>query len=211
MTLKSAIGGIYPVIDAMRMDHLGHDPSDVARVLADLPLTLVQLRCKGEGGTQYRFMARWMEALRSHAPHLRVIVNDRPDLALGLEADGVHVGQDDLPVAVCRRLLGEGRLIGLSTHSLAEVTRAQHSGADYLGFGPIHASTTKNPTISPLGLDGLAEVCLVSRLPVIAIGGIVLEELALVAATGAAGAAMISSLFQENWQERLHQAMASWR
>lgn len=186
------------------LERVGLTPDMVAPVLAGLPIPLVQLRGKGTGGEFFRFCALWMPLLRQHAPALNILINDRVDLALALNADGVHVGQTDLPVAVCRRLLGPNRLIGLSTHTVEEIHAAH--GADYLGFGPIYPTTTKADAEAVRGIAALAEACAAASVPVAAIGGIETGRLGEVRGAGAALAAMIGGVWLGNWRENLKQA-----
>ncbi|MBF0175389.1 MAG: thiamine phosphate synthase [Magnetococcales bacterium] len=216
MTLHPSQGGLYPILDfAWLARHApswlqGDGPERLARKLGASSISLVQLRCKGSGLEQYHFMTRWVSALRSAAPTTAIIINDRVDLALALEADGVHVGQDDLPVAVCRRLLGRERIIGLSTHTLDEVAAAQQSGADYIGFGPIFATHTKADALTARGIAALATACRHTALPLVAIGGIDLKGLQEVAQTGAWGAALISGWFKPDGRDALTEAVAAW-
>ncbi|MEO5364797.1 MAG: thiamine phosphate synthase [Magnetococcus sp. WYHC-3] len=190
--------GVYPILDGGYLQRPGApDPEGACTRLAGFRPAVVQLRHKGSGAAFYDFAARWVPWLRRLLPDTRVVINDRVDLALMFAADGVHVGQDDLPVAVCRRLLGPGRLIGLSTHDEAEVLAAQDSGADYLGFGPIRGTTTKEDAQTPRGLAGLQRAAACSRLPLVAIGGLDAELLPALAQCGAAGAALISGLWQD--------------
>ncbi|MBF0137146.1 MAG: thiamine phosphate synthase [Magnetococcales bacterium] len=213
-----AQGGLYPILDAdwlatsaptwLQADH----PEHLAERLQACAIPLVQLRCKGSGGEQYEFMARWMAALRAKAPQVAVIVNDRVDLALALAADGVHVGQEDLPVAVCRRLLGAHKIIGLSTHSLTEITAAATSGADYIGFGPIFPTRSKADAHTVQGIMALAAACRTSTLPLVAIGGIDSKGIQSVAQAGAWAAAMISGWFATDGStDCLEQLAAAWR
>ncbi|MFH1692372.1 MAG: thiamine phosphate synthase [Candidatus Omnitrophota bacterium] len=99
------------------------------------------------------------------------IVNDRLDIAIALDADGVHLGQEDVPVSVARKILGSEKIIGLSTHSLKEVKAAQKMPIDYLGFGPVFQTATK-PTLLPKGIKMLKNALTISKLPIFAIGGI---------------------------------------
>jgi thiamine-phosphate pyrophosphorylase len=122
------------------------------------------------------------------------IVNDRCDLALALDADGVHLGQEDLPVALARAILGPDRLIGISTHREAEVREATEGGADYIGYGPIYPTTTKPDHEPVVGIAGLQQARGLTSLPIFAIGGITLENLAAVRKAGADGVAVISAI-----------------
>jgi thiamine-phosphate pyrophosphorylase len=123
------------------------------------------------------------------------IVNDRIDLALILEADGVHVGQSDIPAAAVRRLLGPDKILGVSAASVAEAWQAEADGADYLGIGPIfEARGTKADAGNPQGLELLIQIRQKCSLPLIAIGGINLQNVASVIQAGADGAAIISAI-----------------
>ena len=123
-----------------------------------------------------------------------VVVNDRADLALLCGADGVHVGDDDLPVEEARRIVGPGLLVGRSTRTLAEARAAIAAGADHVGFGPMFSTRTKEIAAAPRGLDALREVAGALGAPVVAIGGITLETVGDVARAGAAAAAVIEDL-----------------
>lgn len=125
---------------------------------------------------------------------VRLIMNDRLDLALALDLDGVHLRGNSIPTPVARRLLGPHRLLGVSTHSLADVRQANEEGADYVVFGPVFETPSKRPFGAPLGLDALAAACAASRIPVFAIGGITRERLPEVCRGGAHGAAVIGAI-----------------
>ncbi len=122
-----------------------------------------------------------------------LIINDDIDIAMAVDADGIHLGQEDFPVQIARKILGESKIIGLSTHSLKEAQEAQGSGADYIAIGPIFRSTTKDVR-EPLGPDIIKEIKKISRLPVIAIGGINENNIEDIMKTGADGAAVISAI-----------------
>lgn len=122
------------------------------------------------------------------------IVNDRLDLALAVEADGVHLGQEDLPARLARPLLNPGMLLGVSTHSIEEARTAQAAGADYIGFGPVFPTETKSGTRPLVGLDGIRKVKAAVQIPVVAIGGITLEQVSAVMEAGADGVAVISAI-----------------
>jgi thiamine-phosphate pyrophosphorylase len=124
-----------------------------------------------------------------------VIVNDRADLALLSGADGVHLGDDDLPVAEARRLLGPDLLVGRTTRTLAEARAALEQGADHVGFGPLFISRSKTLAVEPRGVPTLRALCAELPAPVVAIGGIRLETIGEVAAAGASAAAVIDDLF----------------
>lgn len=122
------------------------------------------------------------------------IVNDRVDVALAAGADGVHLGQDDLPLPAARRSCGSAKIVGVSTHSVAQALAAQAAGADYVGFGPLFDTTSKTTGYPPRGLDRLAEVCDRLAIPVVAIGGITTARASAALAAGAAAVAMIGEL-----------------
>jgi thiamine-phosphate pyrophosphorylase len=162
---------------------------------------VVQLRDKESDGRTLLEAARRLRALTRQASAL-FIVNDRLDIALMAEADGVHVGQDDLPVAAVRKVAAQcGRedlIVGLSTHDLAQVSEARELGADYIGFGPIHTTATKKDALSPRGTGLLKEAVELAgkMLPIVAIGGIGLPSLDPVVSTGVAMAAVIGDILQ---------------
>ena len=125
---------------------------------------------------------------------VRIMINDRADMALALGADGVHLRADSLPVAAVRRLLGADRLIGVSAHSADDVARAESDGADFAVLGPIYATPSKRAYGSPIGLRALEEAGRRCRLPVFAIGGITVARVAEVRRAGAHGVAAVSAM-----------------
>lgn len=124
------------------------------------------------------------------------ILNDHADIASAVGADGVHLGQDDLPIEAARRILGTGALVGISTHSLEQARAAQAAGADYIGFGPIYETRTKDAG-AVQGLENLAAVAATVSIPVIAIGGITRDTIGDVMRAGARGAAVIGAICAE--------------
>jgi len=122
------------------------------------------------------------------------IVNDRVDVAMIVEADGVHVGQDDLPAEDVRRLLGRGVLLGVSAATVQEARAAERAGADYLGVGAIYATATKADAGAPVGLARIRELRRAVGLPLVAIGGISADNAAQVIAAGAQGVAVVSAV-----------------
>ena len=121
------------------------------------------------------------------------ILNDHADIAAAVGADGVHLGQDDLPIAAARGILGPKALVGISTHSLEQARAAQAAGADYIGFGPVYPTRTKDAG-AVQGLENLAAVAAAVSIPVIAIGGITRDTIGDVMRAGAGGAAVIGAL-----------------
>jgi thiamine-phosphate pyrophosphorylase len=122
------------------------------------------------------------------------IVNDRVDVALAVDADGVHLGQDDLPLPDARKILGPGKIIGVSAHNLEQAVRAQEQGADYIGVGPVFETNTKDTGYAPLGLDVFRSLKEKIFIPVLAIGGIKTENAGAVVRAGADGVAVISAV-----------------
>lgn len=156
-------------------------------------ITAVHLRERDLSTRDLAILARDIQTCtRRH--DVRLIINDRIDVALALNLDGVHLRADSLPVTTARRLLGPHRLIGVSTHSLADVRQANEDGADYVVFGPVYQTPSKRAFGPPLGLDALAAACEASRLPVLAIGGITRERIEEVRRRGAAGVAVIGAI-----------------
>jgi thiamine-phosphate pyrophosphorylase len=154
---------------------------------------MIQLRDKGG---DLRYLYREALAIRQLCQRhgALFIVNDRLDLALSVEADGVHVGQEDVPARLVRPLLRRGMLLGVSTHSIAEAREAEAVGADYIGFGPVFPTGTKSGTRPVVGLDGIRAVRRAVQIPVLAIGGITLERAPEVIDAGADGVAVISAI-----------------
>ena len=164
---------------------------DVVHAALDGGVRAVQLREKDLEGRELYALAEQLRALTSrYQAHL--LVNDRLDVALAVEADGVHLGQNSFSVEDARRLLGAGKLIGVSTHSRQEITAARR--ADFMVFGPVYYTLSKAAYGEPQGLDRLRAAVAHSTVPVFAIGGIKTERVAEVLETGAHGIAMISAL-----------------
>ena len=122
------------------------------------------------------------------------IVNDYADIAMSVEADGVHLGQDDLSFREARSMMGREKIIGISTHNIEQAIAAEKEGADYIGYGPVFHTTTKEDAGSPKGVDMLREIKKQVRIPVIAIGGINLENLESVLDTGIDAVAVSSAI-----------------
>jgi thiamine-phosphate diphosphorylase len=130
---------------------------------------------------------------RTHSSGCRLIVNDRIDIALACAADGVHLGQEDLPLYAARKLMGE-RIIGISTHDVEQATEAEAGGADYIGFGPIFGTATKETGYSARGLEMLQQIREAVGIPIVAIGGITEGNVNEVWQAGADSAAIISDI-----------------
>jgi len=123
-----------------------------------------------------------------------LIINDRVDVALAVEADGVHLGQTDMPLDIAKRILAGSMIIGISAESLEDAMEAEKGGADYLGVSPIYATPTKTDTAPPLGLKGLRAIREAVRLPLVGIGGLNRDNAAAVIQNGANGVAVVSAI-----------------
>jgi len=186
---RKGITGLYAIIDSslVSMDNAG----EYAQKLVDAGVRLIQLRAKGEGSRAVLAAAR---AMRSATKDKALfIVNDRVDIAMLSKADGVHLGQSDIPLIEARRLMPNA-LIGVSTHNLEEATDAASLGADYISYGPIFATQTKKDADIPKGLEGLKALAPSVNIPIVAIGGITVETAASVIEAGASSVAVISGI-----------------
>jgi thiamine-phosphate diphosphorylase len=154
----------------------------------------IQLRDKEASGGRLFGVALGLRRLTREAK-IPFIVNDRLDVAMAVDADGVHVGQDDLPASVARRILGPGKILGVSAETVEEALAAQKDGADYLGVGPVfEARGTKADAGAPLGLELIARIRKGCSLPIVAIGGINAENARSVREAGADAVAVISAI-----------------
>jgi thiamine-phosphate diphosphorylase len=172
----------------------GHDPVDLARKLLDAGARILQLRLKDASGRD--FLAAAMGIARMCRERGAVfIVNDRVDIALLCESDGVHLGQRDIPLDAARRMMGSGRIIGVSTASVEMARAAERGGADYIGFGPMYAGGLKNIR-NGQGLDNLRAVRAAVRIPIVAIGGITEATVPEVLGAGADAAAIITDVIR---------------
>lgn len=183
--------GLYAIIDSayVRPEKV----KETASALLSAGVKIIQLRAKDWEASEILKAAKLIKeaALQSGAIF---ILNDRIDLALLSKADGVHLGQDDIPIKDARRLLGEGSIIGISTHNPEEAVLAESNGADYISFGPIFKTTTKKDAQSPKGLEALSQIRACSRSPIVAIGGIKEDKAAGVMEAGADSVAIISDI-----------------
>jgi thiamine-phosphate pyrophosphorylase len=171
----------------------GRDHVAIAEAALAGGADMIQLRDKTGNLRDLLPQARAIQAL-CRARGAVFIVNDRVDLALAADADGAHVGQEDLPADSARRLLGAGRILGVSTHTLRQAEEARTHGADYIGFGPMFATGTKETGFPPQGPAALREIHRNVALPILAIGGITLENVSAVIEAGATAPAVISAV-----------------
>ena len=171
----------------------GRSHLEVARAAIEGGATAIQLRDKEattreliEAGLALRELTReWGVAF---------IINDRVDVALAVDADGVHVGQDDMPATLARKLVGPDRVVGVSASTVEEALQAEADGADYISASPVFATPTKPDAAPPTGLEGLRAIVEAVRIPVVAIGGINESNVEEVIRAGAAGVAVISAV-----------------
>ncbi len=183
---RARLRGLYAIVQ-------GKEPVAAAAAAIDGGARVVQVRMKDAPAGEVLEVSRRIVAIaRGRA---LVIVNDRADLALLSGADGVHVGDEDLPVPETRGLVGPGLLVGRTARTLAEALAAIRDGADHVGFGPVFPSRTKPLSAAPRGLDALREVASALGAPVVAISGIDLSNVGEVARAGAACAAAIGAIF----------------
>ncbi|WP_137290972.1 thiamine phosphate synthase [Natronorubrum halophilum] len=173
----------------------GRSTPEIVRAAIDGGVDVVQLREKGtDARSRYELGLELREL--TLAADVDLIVNDRVDLALAIDADGVHLGQSDLPVAVARDLLGPEAIVGCSASTVEEAARGAADGADYLGVGSIYGTTSKDVDASKdgIGPERIGKIAEAVSIPVVGIGGIRAENAAPVVEAGAAGVAVISEI-----------------
>lgn len=168
---------------------------DCVREALEGGVTLVQYRAKAASSAEMYAEALQLKAL-CDSFNVPLIINDRLDIAMAVGAAGVHLGQDDLPCAAARKILGEDYLIGVSAHNPAEAKTALQSGADYLGCGAVFGTATK-ADVKKLGTEGLTAICREKGLPVVGIGGVTADNYREVRAAGADGAAIVSGILAQ--------------
>ena len=201
----SSLPRLYLITD--RHQTAGRPLSVVLSQALEAGTRMVQLREKDVETRELCELAKNLTPLfTNHQAHW--LINDRVDLVIALEADGVHLRTDSLPVSVARKMLGSERLIGVSTHSLEELKVAESEGADFAVLGPIYDTPSKRQYGSPLGLQTAAQVCRASRIPVYAIGGVTPERVGELRDSGFYGVAVISAVLQaENIQDTIHRVL----
>ena len=205
------IAGLYVITDRFVNPHRSH--IDLARAAVEGGASVVQLRDKTATTRQ---LLEWAQTIRQLTWRTATLflVNDRVDIALAVDADGVHVGDDDLPVPVARRLLGAGKIIGRSVANEQEALQALAEGADYVSIGSVFRTATKPDAGEPVGLSMVRRVrqVLPPDSPLVAIGGITLQNAPLVWEAGADAVAVISAIANaENPLETVQQFVALWR
>jgi thiamine-phosphate pyrophosphorylase len=182
---------LYLITD--RRQTRGRELLEVVEQALDGGVRAIQLREKDLGGKELFLLAQKMKSLCARY-RASLFINDRIDVVLAVEADGVQLGSDAMPIDAARELLGEKKLIGASTHSIKEAVAAERAGADFALFGPVYFTPSKAAYGSPQGLELLQEVVEKISLPVYAIGGIKPGNIAAVKTTGGRGVALISAV-----------------
>ena len=196
---RTSLHGLYVILDPSMITR--RSLVDGLKEVAAAGARLFQYRDKHASGREAYRIATELRDAAADAGAL-FVVNDRCDLALAVGADGVHLGQQDLPVRLARAIMGADKLIGLSTHTAAQVTEATAQGADYIGFGPIFATGTKANHEPVVGIDGLRQVRALTTLPIFAIGGVTVETAESLIDTGADGLAVISAIWKDGDPDR---------
>jgi thiamine-phosphate pyrophosphorylase len=191
MDLKNIDFSLYLVTDRGLAG--GRSTLDIVRAAVQGGVTCVQLREKDCSTLEYIEQALTIQDyLKSRGVPL--IINDRVDVALAIEADGVHLGQTDMPLDIARKIIGDTMVIGISAESLADAIEAEKGGADYLGVSPIYATPTKTDTAPPLGLEGLRAIRKKVSIPLVGIGGLNRDTVAAVVQNGGDGVAVVSAI-----------------
>ncbi len=194
MQLKLNLPKIYPITDT-RLSKISH--AEQVKWLIAGGATLIQLRDKFSASNDFYEAAK--EVLKIARPrNVKIVINDRVDIALALKADGVHLGQDDLPPEHARNILGDAAIIGFSTHNLEQARKAVKLPIDYLAIGPVFATRTKENPDATVGISTLKRVRqTIGDFPLVAIGGITLTNFRDVFSAGANSLAIIGDLISE--------------
>ncbi len=206
--LKLRLSPLYAILDADVAARAGWRPIDLARAFIDGGARFLQLRAKAMPGAELLATASAVVAL-AHRRHAIVIVNDRADIARLAGADGVHLGQEDLAPRAVRAIVGDAVMVGLSTHTMEQLDAGVVEPISYVAIGPVFGTTTKATGFEAVGLETVHEAARragARGLPLVAIGGITLENAASVLEAGAASVAIISDLLSTGDPEARVQA-----
>jgi len=171
----------------------GRSTFDIVKAAVSGGVTCVQLREKDCSTLEFIEQALAIKNFLGER-EVPLIINDRLDVALAVAADGVHLGQSDMPLEMARKIAGPSMLIGISAESVQDAVQAEKGGADYLGVSPIYATPTKTDTVFPLGLEGLREIKKRVKIPLVGIGGLNKFNAAEVIRNGADGVAVVSAI-----------------
>jgi thiamine-phosphate pyrophosphorylase len=185
---------LYGILDLSYVDSV--EAGKVAEQMIDGGVDLIQLRAKMRPSAEIAQTAAALHRMTMER-NVPLIINDHPEIARVVSAEGVHVGQDDPAISQVREIAGPDRMVGKSTHSLDQAIRAFCEGADYIGFGPIFATPTK-PDYPPVGLEEIRKIHEAVRIPIFCIGGITLDNLSEVIAAGARRVVIVSGLLLAN-------------
>lgn len=191
MTNRARLRGLYVITDEQL--HPGRTHAQIARAAVVGGARIIQIRDKTASDRTFYEAAVEVRRIATEAGAL-MFVNDRVHIAAAVGADGVNIGQNDIPVHAARKVLGSEAVIGVSADCLEQALRAVEDGADYVGFGPVFPTATKLDTAPASGIERLREVCGRAGVPVVAIGGIGLSNIEQVYAAGAACAAVVSAV-----------------
>jgi len=193
---RASIPCLYPILVPTRIGN-GELQTllEFATDLINGGTTLIQLREKHASSREILRLARELRRILPH--NVRLILNDRADLCVAAGADGVHVGQDDLPPEAARRIVGSERMVGVSTHNPEQVKAVDESPADYVAIGPVFSTTSKDNCDPEIGLDGVRRARALTEKPLVAIGGITVENCRSVIEAGADSVAVISELLPD--------------
>ena len=172
---------------------LGRDLETVVLQAVQGGVTLVQLREKDIDTREFITLGQRLKAALAGSG-VPLLINDRVDVALAIDADGVHIGQSDMPYEIARRLLGPDKIIGLSVETMDEVIAANDLDVDYVAVSPVFATTTKTDTLTPFGYEGLEKACKLTRHPICGIGGMNASTVGEAIARGADGVAVVSAI-----------------
>lgn len=185
---------LYAILDPEQTR--GRPAERVLAALLEAGVSILQLRVKSLPPVDFLELAKQARAVtRAHG--CKLIINDRVDIALACGADGVHLGQDDLPLRAGRKLMGQ-KIIGISTHDLDQARAAERDGADYIGFGPMFGTRTKATGYEARGPEMLQQIRRAVTLPIVAIGGITEDNVQEVWQAGADSAAIIGDVLHDN-------------
>jgi thiamine-phosphate pyrophosphorylase len=171
----------------------GRDLETVVLQAVEGGVTLVQLREKDIDTRDFIALGLRLKAALEGSG-VPLLINDRVDVALAVDADGVHIGQSDMPYDIARRLLGPDKIIGLSVETMDEVLQANGLGVDYVAVSPVFATQTKTDTLTPFGYEGLERACRLTRHPICGIGGMNADTIGRAIACGADGVAVVSAI-----------------
>lgn len=199
---------LYTILDSslISLDKMAETAENIIKGGA----TLIQLRAKGIGAGEFIKIAKEIKKTTDRAGAI-LIINDRVDVCLAVDASGVHLGQNDMPIKEARKILGESKIIGISTNTLEQVKEeVQNKLADYIAFGPIYETTTKKDAHTVQGLDKLKDIKKHTTLPLVAIGGIGENNICDVIRSGADSCAIISDILNaDNIEEKTKALIAN--